>query len=58
MRVISTIIITTGGGGHEALTRLVVIYPHANANQKAAILALIAQFTSDAKALADQIEAA
>jgi len=41
----SVIIIGTGGGGHNAITRLVVLYPHMTSQQQAdsvnAIQALI-----------------
>lgn len=52
----SVIIIGTGGGGHQAITRLVTVYHSATAEQKAAIVDLIDTFTSNANALADDVD--
>jgi hypothetical protein len=52
----SVIIIGTGGGGHQAITRLVTVYHAANAEQKAQIVDLIETFTANANALADEVD--
>lgn len=50
----STIII--GGGGKAAVQKLVTVYPHMTAEQKAVALALEQQFVADVNAICSEVD--